>query len=296
VTINARFWLLFLIAAGFGTLVKSGVAGDEKSVEGIRLAGCRVKPADQVTLAVNESGILDLIAREGDRVDVGQEIARLQDDLPRAALAIAEKESGNDVEIRFSEISSDVALLEHEQALKVNASVKGSVTVIDIRRRKLELDQSRLRIELAKYNQEVAALKRDQAAVQLKSFRIVAPFNGTVNKVLKHKGESARQGDPVLELINTRQIRVEGYIDVTQRRNVSTGAKVRVEPETQPDGTAEVAALHGKIIFVDSVVQPVTRQVRVCAEVENPDEAMLPGQTAIMKILTERNLPVITGR
>lgn len=270
-------------------------AGDDSPAP-IRLVGCRVKPADQVTIAINETGILDMIAREGDQVQAGQEIARLHDDLPRAALAVAEREAANTVEIKYSEVASDVALLEHEQAQKVNSTVKGALTIIDIRRRKLELDQSVLRIEQAKYNQEVAALKRNQAAIQLKAFHVTAPFSGTINKVLKHRGEATRQGDPVLELINTRQVRVEGYLDVAQRRLVTPGTVVRVEAESPNKQDPSSPPAHGKIVFVDSVVQPVTRQVRVWADVENTDEILLPGQTAVVTIVMNRSAPILTGR
>lgn len=270
-------------------------AGDDSPTP-IRLVGCRVKPADQVTIAINETGILDMIAREGDQVQAGQEIARLHDDLPRAALAVAEREATNTVEIKYSQVASDVALLEHEQAQRVNSTVQGALTVIDIRRRKLELDQSISRIEQARYNQEVAVLKRNQAAIHLKAFRVTAPFSGTINKVLKHRGEATRQGDPVLELINTRQVRVEGYLDLAQRRLVTPGTMVRVEAESPTKQDPSAPQAHGKIVFVDSVVQPVTRQVRVWADIENTDEILLPGQTAIVTIVMKRNTPMLTGR
>ncbi|HEY4261248.1 MAG TPA: HlyD family efflux transporter periplasmic adaptor subunit [Schlesneria sp.] len=260
--------------------------GDDTTV-GIRIPGCRIKPADHVTLSINESGIIDVVPHEGDQVESGQEVARLQDEVPRTALAVAQKEAANDVEIRFSEIASEVAELEHQQSVKVNQTVKGSITIIDIRRRKLEFDQSVMRIELAKYNQEVATLKRDQAAAHLGAFRVTAPFSGTVNKVLRHKGEAIRQGDPVLEIVNTKRVRVEGFLDASKRRGVTTGMAVQIEPELRdPDGPAVL--LNGKIAFIDTVVQPVTQQVRIWADVDNTDESLLPGQTAQMTIAVDR--------
>jgi multidrug resistance efflux pump len=140
-----------------------------------------------------------------------------------------------------------------------------------------------LQIEQARHRQAIAVLKRDEAAAQLKSFSVIAPFVGTVSKVLKHKGEAVRQGEPVLEMVNTRRVRVEGFLDVSNRRFVTPGTTVRVEPEVSV-GNPTAAPAVGKIVFVDSVVQPVTQQVRIWADVENADELLLPGLTAVMTI------------
>ena len=60
------------------------VHGDEGSAPAIRLTGCRIKPADQVTLSVNQSGVLDSVPREGDRVDAGQRVILLENELAQA--------------------------------------------------------------------------------------------------------------------------------------------------------------------------------------------------------------------
>ena len=270
------------------------VEGDEGAAAVIRLKGCRIKPADQVTLSVNQSGVLGSVPREGDRVDAGQRVILLENELAVAALAVAEKEASNNVDLRDAETASDVARLEHELAVQINELSKGTVTLTEVRRAKLEFDRSLLRIEQAKHKQAIAILKRDEAAAQLKTFYVIAPVAGTVNKVVKHKGEAVRQGEPVLELVNTRRVRVEGFLDAALRRRVAPGAAVRVEPEARDDGSVAVPVT-GKIVFIDSVVQPVTQQVRIWADVENADELLLPGLTAVMSI-TLSSPPVAASR
>lgn len=255
---------------------------DDEVQSSIRLKGCRIKPADQVTLSGNQSGVLRTVPREGDLVESGQRLILLEDDLARAALAAAEKEALNDVDLRYAEISSDVFRLEHEQAIEVNGRTKGAISVADVRRAKLEFDRSLLQIEQARHKQSIAVLKRDEAAAHLNTFYVVAPFSGTVNKVLKHKGEAVRQGEAVLELVNTRRLRVEGFLDVADRRFVVPGTSVTVEPEVHAG--KRTAAAVGKIVFVDPVVQPVTQQVRIWADVDNSDETLLSGLTAVMTI------------
>lgn len=273
----------------------SPIVADEAPAIAIRLTGCRVKPASQVTLSVNQSGVLHSVPREGDRVDAGQQVILLEDELARASLALAEKEAVNDVETRSAEKASEVARLEHEQALQVNEQLKEVISISELRRAKLKFDTSLLQIEQARHKQAIAALKRDESAAQLKSFRVIAPFIGTVNKVLKYKGEAVRQGEPILELVNTRQLRVEGFLDVGSRRKVTAGDAVRVELEVA-DGVQADASAFGKIVFIDSIVQPVTQQVRIWAEVDNRDEVLLPGQTSVMTILPGKKYSPETSR
>jgi len=261
----------------------SGAHAEGDSSGSIRVTGCRIKPANHVTLSVNQSGILSTVPEEGTTVDMGQLVIQLEDELARASLVVAEKEAVNDVDIRFSEIAADVANLEYEQAVKVNESVKGSMTMADIRRRKLEYDRSVAQTEQARFKQAIAVLKRDESAAQLKTFHVAAPFTGMVNKVMKHPGEAVRQGEPILEMVNTRRVRIEGYLDVPHRRRVAAGTAVEALPESHK-GEGPEKPCRGKVVFVDSVVQPVTQQVRFWAEVENPDETLLPGLTASITI------------
>ena len=260
----------------------------------IRLEGCRIKPAHQVTLSVNQSGVLDSVPQEGDPVEVGQKVILLEDGLARAALAVAEKEATNDVDIRHAKAASEVARAEYEQMIEINERSEGAVTLADTRRAKFELDRSLLQIEQAKHKLVVATLKRHESAAQLRAFYVVSPVVGTVNKVMKHKGEAVRQGEPILELVNTRRVRVEGFLDVVHRGQVRPGTAVQVEPKVGV-GSPATARAFGKIVFVDSVVQPVTNQVRIWADVENVDELLLPGLTAIMTISLEFP-PVVTTR
>lgn len=276
------------------SMISIGFAADDPRTM-IRIAGCRIRPAEQVTLAVNQSGIIGTVPQEGDEVAEDDCIVRLEDEVARTTLAIAEKEAANETDIRYSEKASEVARLEYDQAIKVNESVKGSLTVIELRRRKLELDRSVLQIEQAQYKQAVASLKRDEASALLKAFHVSAPFSGTVNKVLKHKGEAVRAGEPVLELVCTGRVRVEGFLDVADRRCVRSGMEVTVEPEG-PGQNAGNIKLKGKITFVDTLAQAVTRQVRVWADVENPDEVLLPGLTATINISCSANSVAKTDR
>src|SRR5258708_11745922 len=133
--------------------------------------------------------------REGDTVEQGQLLARLKDDVARAALAVAEIEAASDVDIRYAQAASGVALAEYDKMVEANSKVRGAVADIEVRKAKLAYDKAVLEIEKATHTREVHMAKRDEAAVQLETYRVEAPFAGFVTKVhFTSKGASIRQG------------------------------------------------------------------------------------------------------
>lgn len=257
-----------------------------KGADGIEIVRCRIKLIDQVTLASDRTGIIAYVeAGEGDEVEEGQKIAGLHDEVAQANLAIAQKKSENDVEVRFSKKAAELAKAEHDKALEANQIVKNAVPDIEVRRLKLAAEKSTLQIEQADHQRKLDALNRDQAQAELDTYRVKVPFDGVVTRVFKKKGEAVRQGDPILELASTRRVRVEGDLDIQHLTRVRPGCRVQVQLDV-PDVELEIEkeTFEGRVEFVDVNVQPVSRQVRIWARVQNRDDILRAGLTARMII------------
>lgn len=262
-----------------------------KQVE-IRLSRCRIKLIKRVTLASDRPGILAFVEpEEGDAVRADQQIAGLRNEVATAQLKIREKEATNDVEIRYAKKAHDVAKAEHAQALVANRRVKKAVPPMEVLKLKLAAERSELQIEQAEMQFVINGLNLDEAQAQLKTYQIEAPFAGIVTRVYKSKGEAVRQGDPILELVNTDRVRVEGDVEIRQIWNVKRGARVTVWldiPDEELD--VEQQLFEGKIVFVDVTVQPVTRKVRVWAEISNRDNILRAGLPARMTIYPNQRI------
>lgn len=253
----------------------------------VELGRCRIKLIDQVTLASDRTGILSFVeVGEGDVVSAEQNIAGLMDDVAQANLAIATKKSQNDIEIRFSKKAAELAQAEYDKALEANRTVKNAVPDIEVRRLKLAAEKSLLQIEQAEHQKRLDELSRDQAQAELNTYRVKAPFDGVVTRVFKKKGEAVRQGDPILELASTRRVRVEGDIEIQHVSVVRPGCRVLVRLDIpEVDLEIEKETFEGRVEFVDVTVQPVSRQVRIWAEVQNRDEILRSGLTTRMTVL-----------
>jgi len=271
---------LCLLLAG----LPGGQVGQERESAPVIVPECLVKPLDEVRLSSERGGILaELLVREGDRVAEGQLLARLKDDVPRALLATAEKEASSDVILRFAVKARDLAQVEYDRMLKANQLKPNAVPQLEVDRGRLALEKAQLEIEKAELDHQILLLKRDEAAAQLAACRVEAPFAGVVTRVLLSRGATVRQGDVILELVNTDRVRVEGAVPLAHVEAFRKGAEVSIEELPDPAAAPrEARAFPGRIVFVDVTVRPVANTVRVCAEVDNPTNQLRPGLEARM--------------
>jgi membrane fusion protein (multidrug efflux system) len=130
---------------------------------------------------------------------------------------------------------------------------------------------------------KVAEANLAMAQARFAKTRIVAPFDGIIGVRRVSAGTFMRTGQPITELANIDNIRVsfsapENYL-VQMRR----GAEVAISTTANPE------QVRGKIIAIEPVIDPGTRNARVVARVANPGRKFRPGMSAnIEAVLSER--------
>ncbi len=256
----------------------------------IQITDCRIVLIDHVTLACDRTGILKTIeCKEGQNVAARQLLAVIADDVARANLAVAEKKAENDVEVRFSRKASDLAEFEYRKSFEANKKAiengKGLIPValMEVEKLKLAAGKAALSVEQAGHEFEVDRLNVSVARAELATFSVRAEFAGVVTRVFKKKSEAVRQGDPIVELIDTNRVRIEGRIGLADLRFARQGGKVRVRLSVPDlDLPEEKEEFDGKITFVDLTSDPVTHETRVFAEVHNRDNILRAGLMAEM--------------
>lgn len=244
---------------------------------------CRVALAQRAALAGSRMGILqDIDVAEGDQVQQGQVVAALRDEQAQQALAIAKKEMSNTVDVRLYTKISELATLEYSKAVELNRSVPGGFSELDLKKLRLAAEKSVLQIEQADFQQQMATLRKKEAEVVLDSYRITAPFSGIVLQVHKQLGEAIASGEVVVEIANFDTMRVEGFIPVAASDKVRSGAPVIVEVSgLDPQRTTR---FEGRIKFVSPVVNEVSQEVRIWAEVKNRNHLLKDGLPATMRV------------
>ncbi len=253
----------------------------------IEVSDCYIRMIDRSVLATDRSGIVaEIMADEGARVEADQQLVQLHDEIAKAAFDAAAHAAGNDVQVRFASMSSRVAKVELEKAEQTNRQARGAVTAVELLRLDLQARRSILEIEQAEHEFKGAKFARDEADAVLATHRIHAPFEGIVTHVYKSAGEAVTQGDPIIEIANPDRLRVEGFVELKDHWALKPNSHVKVQLQF-PDNVevdAEPPVLEGRLAFIDVSVQPVSKTVRVWAEVINRDNLFRAGLEAKMTI------------
>lgn len=301
-----------------GDLVKAGQVLGQMDAEDSKLAVARAELdldiADRQaknTLPVRTADAL-LKEAEHDRTQAG------------LAQRIAAMKAENNVAVRHATKSRDSSKVEFDRAVQARKSFEKSVSLTEVDRLRLILERNELEIEKAEFEKSLAdlqkqiedstiteqdqmvarlklaveqakvqkdvdALTRDvkaraveQAQLQLARRQIRSPLDGVVVETLRHRGEWLEPGQRVLRVVRLDRLKVEGFVESRQITGSLRGAAVRVL--VQQSEEEKPIVVKGKIIFVSPEIDPVNAQVRVWAEVENPDLSLRPGLQAEMII------------
>lgn len=251
----------------------------------IAVNNCFVNMIDKITVAAGRGGILAFVRpEEGHEVKLGEQVAKVKDEVAAAQFATADKQAKNTVEIRFAEKSAEVAMVEYQKALNANQVLPGTNTAIEMKRLKLAWERADLQKENAEKEHEIAASKRDEAGELLQTHVVETPIGGMVTKVYKHTGEAVREGDAIIDVVNTDRMRVSGYIPFKDISRIRVGDKVVVKLEVRDaDIPEEQERFEGRVTFIDVTVTKVTNpQVKVFAEVINRNGILRDGAEAAM--------------
>ena len=255
----------------------------------VRVPSAMVKIADTVSVPAEYSGVLTkMLVREGQLLKAGDPIAKINDSDLRLQLSQAEYENqisdltaSNDVDIRFSRKSSEVANADVMRSNQSNARVPNSIPRAKLERQMLERDRTMLQLEQAQRDFEIARLKKNLTKNQItmsklliKKTEIRAPMDGMVVAVERRKGEWVEPSETVVRLVKVDRLRVEGFVSAEVAAKVTIGATAEVKFS---QAWLKDEVYRGKIVFVDPEANPVNSHVIIWAEIDNHENRLVPG-------------------
>ncbi|TWT43353.1 efflux RND transporter periplasmic adaptor subunit [Botrimarina hoheduenensis] len=266
---------------------------------------CLVDEAEATSLAAG--AVVSMHAKEGDLVRRGQVLATLDETEQNIAVAtalvearIARHAAEQDVSVRFANKSADAARAELRRSEESVARFAKSVSRSQLDVERLAIERAELEAEKAEHDRQSAALEAERAEQRLAAAeqllvqrRIVAPLDGMVIEAPIRRGEWVEPGQSVFRIVATHRLKAEGYLNVESANQIAVDWLVCVSSST--DEAAREA--RGRIILVSPVVDPVTAQVRVVAEINNEEEAFRPGERVLLTVLDEEeNSPAETNQ
>ena len=242
--------------------------------------------------------VAERLVSEGDRIQAGQLVARLDDveqreqlalrraELAGAEAALAELVAGS----RPQEIAATEATLRSAEAdrdrSRLDFARQQELRAKDaIADRELEASQAQLKVAEARTAEAAERLKlvkegpRSEdiaqararveqiraslalAETQLENTRLVSPLTGVVLSHNIEPGEFVSAGTPVVTVADTAHVWVRAYVNQTDLGRIHLGQKVEVRTDTFPD-----KAYEGMIGFISSEAEFTPKTVQTTKE------------------------------
>jgi len=272
------------------------VSATAEGAEPPKIESVLITLIEEAEVPAREAGVLaDIAVREGQLVEEGELLAQMADAKSQLAqrraeleLRIARETADNDVSLRFSRKSLEVARAEQRRADESVQRYKKSISQSELDRLRLVVEKTVLEVEQAErdlrvsgFERELKQTERDAAALDVQRRRIEAPIAGVVVEINHRKGEWVQPGEKVVRILRIDRLRAEGFMLAADVPPQLEGRAVKLSVNL--DGQHR-SVFPGRIVFVSPEVDPVNKQVRVWAEIENRGLALRPGLPAEMTL------------
>jgi len=239
----------------------SVLAAQQANVPDLLEAVGTVRAAQTSDVASQMMGnIVEMRAHEGDRVQIGQVLAVIDDSQPRAAV---DRASAAEVAAQQQLVAADTDLALAEATLKryQNLYEKKSVSPQEFDEVKARQQAALARRDMAKAGKTQAQAALAQAHTSLDYARIRAPFDGVVTGKKADTGTLASPGMPIFTVEDVRRFRLEASINEDDLRFVREGQTVPVLIDALDN-----ALLKGKVVEIVPAADPASRAFLVKVE------------------------------
>jgi RND family efflux transporter MFP subunit len=266
---TARTWLAWLTGATTFLSVSLGRGGE---FDGF------TEPYRKVNVASVETGTIKSIeVREGAAVEKGQVLARLDDDLYLALLAIADESMRAQSALKSAQVELD---MRRERWEKLNAlRGQGHARQEEVDRAFADVEMADARVLSAKELMEVKRLECEKAKVQLARRAVVAPLAGIVSVLHKDEGEFVAPNDPyVLEIVALDPLLATFSVPSPDAAQLQRDATVTV----YVDGAEQL--VKGQVETIAPVTDAESGTTRVKVRIANPEGQYRSGERCTLQL------------
>jgi cobalt-zinc-cadmium efflux system membrane fusion protein len=254
---------------------------------------------------VNAGRIVRLYAGQGTRVRKGQKLADLESaDIDQAEAdylkALADYQNAlrsSAAEIKLAQESYDRNKLLYEQKITAGKNLQSAEHDLEVAKAagensvngtKAALTAARrhlLILGLSDATIDALAKKPDLAA----TFSLNSPIDGIVVERNATVGASVGTDANLFKIIDLSRVWIDANVFEKDLPRVRPGQEVKLKVTAFPEST-----FSGKVILINSVLDPETRTVKVRTEVANPDGRLKPDMFANVQIITDVNRAAIS--
>ncbi len=275
-----------------GVAVKTAFVESQRIVETVNATGA-IQPQLQVKISADVAAkIMHLAVDEGDWVDEGDLLVRLDREkllasVERAQANLRASEANANL-VKQNMVKSQKDLSRTEELFNKNLESQAALDQVSAA---YQVEKARHQSSLEQVDQARATLK--EAQDNLSKTTIYSPMAGTISQLNKEEGEIALgsqfQEDVIMVVSNLSGM--EALVDVDENDIVSVqlGDSATIEVDALPDikfkGVVSEIANSAKITAEGSAEQKTEFEVKIA--IVEPGKQLRPGMTASSDIVTE---------
>ena len=235
-----------------------------------------VIPTKQVGLIAPVEGMLDSIeVEEGDRVQVEQVLARMDDKIQKVVVEAATLQAQSVAEIERSKLAMEEATMNLEQIQDL--FTKGAATRYEVQGRRLAVGQAEATHTAALEAKLLAEANLKLETQRLEQLQIRAPFGGIIIRVLVEPGATLSGSDQILYLADLDTLEAQLNLPVGMFGQLERGKTYRLRAESPVNDELE-----GRLKTIDPIIDTASRTFRCVFEIDNPDAALPAGFTVYL--------------
>jgi cobalt-zinc-cadmium efflux system membrane fusion protein len=254
---------------------------------------------------VNEGRIVKLYAGQGSRVRKGQKLAELESaDIDQAEAdylkAVADSENAKRsaaAEIKLAQQTYDRTRTLYEKTVVPGKNLQSAEHDLEVAKATAENNAASTKATQTAARRHLLILGLNDAAIDAlaqrpglaATFALNSPIDGTVVERDATIGATVGTDANVFKIIDTSRVWIDANVFEKDLSRVRNGQGVKVTTTAFPGTT-----FSGRVIFINSIVDPDSRTVKVRTEVPNPDGRLKPDMFANVEIITDVNSTAIS--
>ena len=254
-----------------------------------------VEAVDLLSVAPRANGlqILDVLVREGDRVEAGQVLAVLDDSVLQAQIDQARAQ----VSAARAQVTQAEAQVAQDRAAQNEAQerldryeslfAQGAISAEELTSRRTAVTTETqtvgaaiAAVESAEASVRSAQAEVDRLSTQLDQTQVLAPASGVIAEKTATVGDTASAGNSMFEIIRGDQLELAVKVPQTQLAQINPGMSVQITSGSDPN-----LQLQGQVRSIDPTVNPQTRQATVKIGLPGSDR-LRPGMFLQAAIVT----------
>ncbi len=251
---------------------------------------------------VHGGRLVRLYAGQGTNVRKGQKLADLESaDIDQAEAdylkALADYENArrtSAAEVKFAQATYDRTKLLYEKTITPGKNLQAAEHDLEVAKASAESSVAGTRSALTAARRHLLILGLKQSDIDafidaLKNkpdspvlFSLTSPITGIVVERNATIGATVGSDANVFKIIDLSRVWIDANVFEKDLERVRRGQEVKVLVPAFPE-----SSFSGRVILINSVVDPETRSVKVRTEVPNPDGRLKPDMFANVQIITD---------